>query len=118
MTGEILARRDVAGDGQAEVPGGDDVDEQRAKDEIRDREPDERYQPGPDVRSGIPPQGSDAPAGIPKTSDISVASSVNSMVMPDRRTISAETDVRIRNDSPRSPRSALPSQRAYWTMTG
>src|SRR5215207_3662108 len=58
------------------------------------------------------------PAGMPKTSDISVARTVNSMVMPDRRTISVETGVRMRNDWPRSPRSALPSHRPYCTMSG
>lgn len=58
------------------------------------------------------------PAGTPTTMDISVARSVSSSVTQQRRTISVETGVCMRRDSPKSPWIALRSHRPYWTRIG
>src|SRR5262245_12440505 len=58
------------------------------------------------------------PAGIAMAIDTSSDRHASSSVMGSLRTTVPATDWRVRMDSPRSPRSARPSQRAYCTGSG
>ncbi len=58
------------------------------------------------------------PAGTAKRTAMITASSVTSSVTGRRRTISDSTGLPVRKESPRSPRSTLPSQNRYCTGSG
>jgi hypothetical protein len=58
------------------------------------------------------------PAGIAMASATRRERHASSMVMGSLRATVHTTDSRVRMDSPRSPRSASPAQRRYWTGIG
>ena len=58
------------------------------------------------------------PAGIAMPSATSSDRPASSIVIGSLRATVHTTDSRVRMDSPRSPRSASPTQRRYWTAMG
>src|SRR6266436_7617153 len=58
------------------------------------------------------------PAGMAIARATSTAKPASSIVIGSLRATVQTTDSRVRMDSPRSPRTARPTQRRYWTGTG
>ena len=58
------------------------------------------------------------PVGMPITSAMSIEQTASSMVTGSLEASSSVTGIRLRSDSPRSPRSSLPIQMPYCTTTG
>src|SRR5215211_1290358 len=58
------------------------------------------------------------PAGMARSNDVAVARNASSNVGGNLETMTLATGSSVRNECPRSPVTALPSQIAYWTGTG
>ena len=68
---------------------------------------------------GVPLRAAETmPAGTPITSAISIEHTASSAVTGSLLASSSETGIRLRSDSPKSPRRTLPIQRPYCTTSG